>query len=1787
MTININNILSDNKIKYNDNIAIINTTNQISNKITNLDSNYKENNGLLIKIFNYNSTIFNSYISNFTNYFDLIIEILSLPNVENNLKININSFNTDIDEFVLQKSIFNNIPIISEFIETLGILEINELEKIFSNNINKNTQGNYPSIIFPLNIEQLNVIVNNKLFAKHYENNIPILVPWGLASPEILYKKYIADHTTQYDANRTIQSYILNNGPCYLDEISAYIEYLKIDGLYELHQNDATKFKSYFTYYNYGSYIAGPKLGESGYSEGGNYLLNYDSYSLDYMIDISQQVIFYLGIDNDYGWNHPKKVFEKLASRLCTIELDSYDISNNLDVTYRKSNNSLTDMSYTQYLNNIQLNSINITQNISNKNNPLVIMIKIPLFQTFDEYDNNIIGNGVLDSWNIANFIINANNADLSNSSIYNDLSNINFDLTNIDLSATNIFLRSYSQTSDLVSLKFLYDNSYLIPYTTGSIYDFIEENFKDTYFPYDVNNNTDAFQNLNTLKPYNGYAYKSFEKYIDKFTNNSNKINNLSNINELYETFDQIRFYELLANVNHLTLLINNVQMQKGILTSQEDIALNFNIYTGKDIFTSNYIFNYLNIATANGSDNSGFSKNNLLLFGDLISAQYNDSQYWDVSNAGPLYRNTSYVYMKRNTDLHNYHKWNLKYRRLNTIDRDGYGLFISSQQHLINSIIFELNGDANHAQYYNEFLDLYNKNTLIYDISDNEYSLNHRANVEITSNTIIDNISELNLSNIKKIVFGNLVTKISTFNNLANLREIVIGKNITQIDNQCFMDCPQLFDVSFSENSTLQIIGSQTFQNCSDLSNINIPDSVIYIYDKCFKNCFNLENVNLPSTLVILNNEVFQNCGKLASIDIPNAVQSIGANCFVDCSSLVSVNFLEDSNLNLINTSCFENCVSLQQIILPKKVTSLGSRVFFNCGGLGSGEGGGNITLNSALTEIGSSCFAFCISMNYINLENTAITTIQENTFEDCSNLNCVLIPNTLTTINQFAFKNCINLGECYILGSVTNLVATAFNGLDVITIYYFSNMTSLSMLENIVINNNANRTFIDLYNSPPDPSFNFKYNNFYNIKKYSEFIEPGYDFYYMFKNYRYDVSYNTSKTSTLDVGNLGNYNIEYVITTLNNITYNYTRNIAVVDEGDNAFFPAITLNGTNTQYIYINNTFNEYGYSATDLCDNLLNVYTDYNEQNNSVIGSYFIYYYTFDGSFNYISAKRTVVVLNINEFRLNMKINQDKSSIDLTSDVIYPKLNLTFENDGNIDENGETINNTAYSLFPIFIVSTNSSDSVDLSSVNGPPLGTSFKYNELDYYFVERISQDMFKNSQIRVINSGIQSYSKIQYFKPGTSAFYYGYTPPLISNDYLDVRIDFNLSYFKFDKNYAVFLDNGTEYYNSHFLLNGNNYEESRDTYGLYNDNVFLFNVPNLTNYYIEIKGGENITLEQHTKFVDPGVNFIFNNYPYNVVEISNNLDISNVGSYVINYIINWGISNVNEFSINVSRNINVVASNPNKPLLNIIGNKLQNIYIDSTYYDYGYEASDVSNNELIVFKLDNHVNALGTYSVDYYTYDSCGNYTSDNRTIIVNALASDFINLLINYEKTAYEPVNKKLTVEIQNSGLIDALGIVVGGVNYTNLSLWQVSSNQTESQNLTYDYGPPIDTSFVFNSTTYYFMGYNFANNNPLTSNTINIINTGSGTEYAIIDDGDYGGNLLYLVPPLKANDFITFEITFNPNNLVNSTSYAIFFDDGTFYDPYDDYLYNEGDDFETIETYDIPTDNIFVFDN
>ena len=190
-------------------------------------------------------------------------------------------------------------------------------------------------------------------------------------------------------------------------------------------------------------------------------------------------------------------------------------------------------------------------------------------------------------------------------------------------------------------------------------------------------------------------------------------------------------------------------------------------------------------------------------------------------------------------------------------------------------------------------------------------------------------------------------LTTLTRTFAGLPALQRIAIPASVETIDGT-FSGCTSLPTVTFESGSKLRTIGSGAFRNCTELTAIEIPASVVTIKDSAFKGCTSLPTVTFESgsKLTTIGGGspspsspfpsdyygAFSDCSKLDAIELPTSVETIQDGAFSQCTALEKIEFGDNSMLKTIGERAFYECPAIHRIYASNcsLLTSIGDYAF-----------------------------------------------------------------------------------------------------------------------------------------------------------------------------------------------------------------------------------------------------------------------------------------------------------------------------------------------------------------------------------------------------------------------------------------------------------------------------------------------------------------------------------------------------------------------------------------------------------------------------------------------------------------------------------------------------------------------------------------------------------------------------------------------------------------------------------------------------------------------------------------
>ena len=214
-----------------------------------------------------------------------------------------------------------------------------------------------------------------------------------------------------------------------------------------------------------------------------------------------------------------------------------------------------------------------------------------------------------------------------------------------------------------------------------------------------------------------------------------------------------------------------------------------------------------------------------------------------------------------------------------------------------------------------------------------------------------------------------------------------------------------------------------SHIFANCTSLKNIEISSGINYININAFCNCESLTNLILPDNISYVSDYVDwgdYNCDdcctlgttSLESINIPSKLKPEDAYAFVSA--------LPESVKNIDLKADDSNFKLVDGVLYSTDMTRLFKY-------LGSSDRT-SFTVPESVTSIENCAFRNCKNLKNIEIGSN-VESIGLNAFEGCANLTDITLLN-VSDISSEAFKNCINLNNVE-LGSVKTIESNAFDG------------------------------------------------------------------------------------------------------------------------------------------------------------------------------------------------------------------------------------------------------------------------------------------------------------------------------------------------------------------------------------------------------------------------------------------------------------------------------------------------------------------------------------------------------------------------------------------------------------------------------------------------------------------------------------------------------------------------------------------------------------------------------------
>jgi hypothetical protein len=242
-------------------------------------------------------------------------------------------------------------------------------------------------------------------------------------------------------------------------------------------------------------------------------------------------------------------------------------------------------------------------------------------------------------------------------------------------------------------------------------------------------------------------------------------------------------------------------------------------------------------------------------------------------------------------------------------------------------------------------------------------------------------------------------------------------MDKNIVieSIGSNAFEKTPNLTYFYFP--ASLKSIGDHAFYN-SGLSKVNFEDNhnLTSIPSYCFYNCTNLTNVELPDEVTFIGSFAFDSCS-FPSFTLPKGVIKVGNAAFQNNKEIINFTIPADCNLTTLGNKLFAGCSSLSLFVSNVESYVVLNEALYNENldtliAFPPASPLKHFSFSDSIRYVGPSAFISCVNLETISIPGNSLIEIQFSAFEDCSNLELINIPESVTIIGQNAFLNCNKL-------------------------------------------------------------------------------------------------------------------------------------------------------------------------------------------------------------------------------------------------------------------------------------------------------------------------------------------------------------------------------------------------------------------------------------------------------------------------------------------------------------------------------------------------------------------------------------------------------------------------------------------------------------------------------------------------------------------------------------------------------------------------------------------------------
>lgn len=309
------------------------------------------------------------------------------------------------------------------------------------------------------------------------------------------------------------------------------------------------------------------------------------------------------------------------------------------------------------------------------------------------------------------------------------------------------------------------------------------------------------------------------------------------------------------------------------------------------------------------------------------------------------------------------------------------------------------------------------------------------------------------------------------------ASITSVFIPKTVTKIDTSAFEQCRVLETITFEDGNNISCISRAAFSYCDKLTDLILPDNITVIENYAFLNCVLLETVTLPNQIITIHPAAFMDLpsfntliclsatppilpdpgsvfyltaigndtlrvppgakSNYAGIFPWNAFKEIKAkNLWKDVGNFSDINFIiTDESSKNVKLANLRNYAPIDgNVIIPSTVTNNLNDFVYTVTGIDKNcfENSKitSVFIPNTITRIDTTAFRECKELLTVTFESgSTMSRIYYASFSYCNKLTNLVLPESITFIENYAFLSNPKLESITIPNQIVTINPTAF--------------------------------------------------------------------------------------------------------------------------------------------------------------------------------------------------------------------------------------------------------------------------------------------------------------------------------------------------------------------------------------------------------------------------------------------------------------------------------------------------------------------------------------------------------------------------------------------------------------------------------------------------------------------------------------------------------------------------------------------------------------------------------------